>query len=106
MSAPLASDSLDINTIELKKTALIFRAANHKLRQQMLQLLHKQGRMNVTQMFVRLRLEQSCVSQHLGILRKASLVTTVREGKQIYYSVNYEKLQQLHIVAGDLANNE
>lgn len=35
-------------------------------------------------------------SQHLAILRRASIVTTIREGKFIYYAVDYNRLEQIN----------
>jgi len=92
----VASSELKIDVIQLKKAALILRAVNHKLRQQMMRLLHQNSKMTVTEIYVKLRLEQSVASQHLAILRKAGFVNTVRDGKFIYYSVNYERLDQVH----------
>ena len=105
MSVPPTPESIEIRSIELKKTALVFRAVNHNLRQQMLQLIHKRERIKVTDIFVKLRLEQCVVSQHLSILRRAGLVYTERQGKSIFYSVNYSRLQQLHIVSAQLLND-
>ena len=93
---------LVIEVMNLKKAALILRAANHKLRQQILHLIHKEGRMTVTKIYVDLRLEQSVASQHLAILRKAGFVVTEREGKYIFYSVNYARLKELHQFCGEL----
>jgi DNA-binding transcriptional ArsR family regulator len=87
---------LKIDILQLKKAALILRAVNHKLRQQILKLLHQNERMTVTEIYVKLRLEQSVASQHLAILRKAGFVNTVRDGKFIYYSVNHDRLNQVH----------
>ena len=87
---------LKIDVLTLKKAALVLRAVNHKLRQQILKLIHQKGRITVTEIYVKLRLEQSVASQHLAILRKAGFVTTLREGKFIYYSVNQERLTQVH----------
>lgn len=92
----VAPSDLRIDVIQLKKAALILRAVNHKLRQQMMRLLHQSGKMTVTEIYVKLRLEQSVASQHLAILRKAGFVNTVRDGKFIYYSVNYDRLDQVH----------
>jgi DNA-binding transcriptional ArsR family regulator len=83
---------LNIETHELKKAALIVRAINHKLRQQLLQFIHQRGTVTVTELYVKLHLEQSVASQHLAILRKAGYVLTKREGKCIYYAVNYQRL--------------
>lgn len=83
---------LVIETLQLKKAALILRAINHALRQQILRLLHSQKEMTVTDLYRKLQLEQSVASQHLAILRRANFVTTRRDGKKVFYSVNYSRL--------------
>jgi DNA-binding transcriptional ArsR family regulator len=84
--------NLVIDTLQLKKAALVFRAINHPLRQRIMQLLHKHERMDVTTLYVKLKLEQSVASQHLAILRRVGFVNTEREARQIFYSVNHERL--------------
>jgi DNA-binding transcriptional ArsR family regulator len=101
MNTPNDTD-LPIEIGQIKKAALIFRAINHPLRRQMLTLLHQQARMTVTEVFIKLRLEQSVASQHLAILRKAGLVITERQGKYIFYAVNYPRLKQIHQMAADI----
>ena len=82
-----------VNLLDAKKAQSIFRALNHKLRQVILSTIEEGGnKMPVTDLYVKLRLEQSVASQHLAILRKAKLVTTQREGKWIFYSVNHPML--------------
>ena len=98
----VSSTELRIDVIQLKKSALILRAVNHKLRQQIMKLIHQNGKMTVTEIYVKLRLEQSVASQHLAILRKAGFVITERDGKFIYYSVNYTRLSEIHRVAQEL----
>jgi DNA-binding transcriptional ArsR family regulator len=95
---------LKVNLLNVKKAALILRALNHKLRQQILQLIDEQGKMTVTEIYVKLRLEQSVASQHLAILRKAGFVKTDRDGKFIYYSVNTSRLQELNRFVDELLN--
>ena len=84
---------LKIEVLRIKKTALILRAINHKLRQQILKLIEEQGKITVTELYLTLRLEQSVASQHLAILRKAGFVNTSRDGKFINYSVNHDRLE-------------
>jgi DNA-binding transcriptional ArsR family regulator len=91
-----AKGGVKIDYIHLKKAALILRALNHKLRQQMVKLLDEHKRMTVTEIYVKLRLEQSVASQHLAILRRAGIVATQRDGKFIYYGVNYKRLQEVN----------
>lgn len=84
-----------VDFVHSKKAALILRSINHKLRQQIIKLLDESQKMTVTEIYVKLRLEQSVASQHLAILRRAGIVATTRDGKFIYYSVNYSRLAEV-----------
>src|SRR6476659_4398864 len=95
-------NALHIEVPELKKAALTFRAINHSLRQEMLRLIDKNLRITVTEIYIKLRLEQSVASQHLAILRRAGIVSTERDGKCIFYSINYNRLKQVHEIAKEL----
>ncbi len=95
---------MNVDLLNVKKAALILRALNHKLRQQMIRLIDEQGRITVTEIYVRLRLEQSVASQHLAVLRKAGFVNTIREGKFIYYSINTERMDELNKSIESLLN--
>ena len=90
------TETLKINFHNLKKAALVLRALNHKLRQQILALIETEKKITVTEIYVRMRLEQSVASQHLAILRRAGIVTTQREGKFIYYTVNYKRIEEIN----------
>jgi DNA-binding transcriptional ArsR family regulator len=93
---------LEFRQEDLKKAALVLRAINHKLRQRILAFIHKNGNNSVSEIYKKLRLEQSVTSQHLAVLRKAGFVKTERDGQNIYYSVNYERLQQVEQTAKSL----
>ena len=97
-------NELVIDTLITRKAALVLRAINHPLRQQMLRIIHQKAKITVTELYIILRLEQSVASQHLAILRKAGLVATERKAKNIFYSVNYAQLEHLHNVTGTLVN--
>ena len=60
-----------------------------------IKLLDENQRMTVTEIYVKLRLEQSVASQHLAILRRAGIVATQRDGKFIFYTVNYHRVSEL-----------
>jgi len=86
---------IKIDFLQIKKSSLILRALNHKLRQNILKLLEEQGKLTVTELYVQLRLEQSVASQHLAILRRAGIVKTEREGKFIYYLLNQPRIADI-----------
>ena len=79
----------------LRKAVLVLRSVNHKLRQSMIKLLEENEEMTVTELYVKLRLEQSVASQHLAILRRAGVVGTRREGKFIYYALNKDRISEI-----------
>ena len=94
--------SIKLDFLHLKKAALVLRAMNHKLRQQMIKLLDENEKMTVTEIYVKLRLEQSVASQHLAILRRAGIVITQRDGKFIFYSINYNRVGEVNQFVEDL----
>ena len=102
-------DSLELpgnmDAVQVAKASLILRAINHPLRQKMLRYIHQREGANVTDIYIKLRLEQSVTSQHLAILRKAGFVNTNRDGKQIYYSINYEKLTHVQELSRQILEN-
>ena len=104
ISSKESNDAIRLDFLHLKKAALILRALNHKLRQQMIKLLDESGRLTVTEIYVRLRLEQSVASQHLAILRRTGIVVTQRDGKFIYYAVNYARIAEVNKFVEDLVN--
>lgn len=91
-----------IDYLNVKKAALVLRALNHKLRQQMIKMLEENNKMTVTDLYVQLRLEQSVASQHLAILRRAGIVKTERDGKYIYYKVNEDRVNQINQIVDNL----
>ena len=99
---PQHLNGVKLNYSNVKKASLIFRALNHKLRQQIIQVIDEAKKITVTEIYVKLRLEQSVASQHLAILRRAGLLTTSRSGKFIYYSVNKNRISQITEVVEDL----
>ena len=80
---------------EIKKAAVALRSVNHKTRQNILNLLHDNKEMKVTDIYKKLKLEQSLASAFLGLLRGSGMVKTRRDGQMIYYSVNYEHLSEI-----------
>ncbi|GIV31022.1 MAG: transcriptional regulator [Saprospiraceae bacterium] len=83
-----------IDTDRLEESTEVLRALAHPLRMKLLRFIDQNGATNVNKIYNTLNLEQSITSQHLRILREVDLVQTRREGKFIYYSINYDKLWQ------------
>ncbi|MCW5906635.1 MAG: helix-turn-helix transcriptional regulator [Chitinophagales bacterium] len=87
----------------LRKGLLVLRAVNHPVRHKIIDLLERSQKLIVTDLQKRLNVEQSIVSQHLAILRKAGLLQTERNGKFIFYSVNRQRLLDVKTMAEQIS---
>lgn len=101
-----ATQAIKLDYIAVKNAAMTLRAINHKLRQQIVKLLEEHKQMNVTDIYVKLRLEQSVASQHLAILRRANIVITERDGKFIHYTLNHARIAAISKFVTQLVNIE
>ena len=61
----------------------------------MIALIEENEKLTVTEIYVKMRLEQSVASQHLAILRKADIVETERDGKFIFYTVSKKRVEEI-----------
>jgi DNA-binding transcriptional ArsR family regulator len=91
-----------LNYTELRKAVVVLRAVNHELRQSIIKMLEENKQMTVTDIYIKLRLEQSVASQHLAILRRAGVVDTERDGKFIYYYLKEDRLEQINELVENL----
>ena len=96
--------NVDIDYSNIKGARFILNAIDHKLRQRIMGLLLNSAPMTVTDIYIKLRLEQSVASQHLAKLRRAKIVTTERDGKYVYYSLNMERMLEISEFSKKLIN--
>jgi DNA-binding transcriptional ArsR family regulator len=101
-----SAEHIKLDYVAVKNAAMTLRAINHKLRQQIVKLLEENKRMNVTDIYVKLRLEQSVASQHLAILRRANIVITERDGKFIHYALNHARIAAVAKFVNELVHSD
>ena len=65
-----------------------FRAVSDRHRQKILTLLKKHNTLNASDIVRYIKLSQPTISHHLGLLKQADLLTSVKKGKEVYYSLN------------------
>lgn len=88
---------------QLKSSSDIFRALAHPLRIRICAIIDDRNPACVHEIYDALNIEQSVASQHLRILRQANLVRTQRQGKFVYYLLDYDKIGNAGKVAGHFA---
>lgn len=82
------------------------RALDHIFRLRILILLRKNEVLTVTDLWVKLRSEQSVVSQHLAVLREVGLVDTTRSGKFIYYEIDSDGVSEYNKLVNSVQANQ
>jgi len=78
---------LDINVSKLELAASKLRAISHPMRIAIIELLTKDDKLSVTEIYKALSIEQATASHHLNILKNKGVLISSREGKKIYYSI-------------------
>ena len=65
-----------------------FKAVSDHHRQMILALIRKHDTLNASDIIKKIKLSQPTTSHHLNILKDARLITSVKKGKEVYYSLN------------------
>jgi DNA-binding transcriptional ArsR family regulator len=82
--------SPQIDPALLVKTSNSLKAIAHPVRLSMVELLKDGRKLNVTQIYEALGLEQAVASQHLSILKDKKIFTSERKGKHTYYFIKHD----------------
>lgn len=80
---------------DINKAVFALRAINNPLRKKIIDFINDNPNIIVSEIYKKLRLEQSVTSQHLAILRKANYLTGTRNGQKIHYTVNEERFAEV-----------
>jgi ArsR family transcriptional regulator len=72
----------------------LFKALNDSTRREILELL-KERDLTAGEIADQFKMTKPSISHHLDLLRQADLVTSVKEGQYIYYSINITVLDEI-----------
>ena len=84
-----------VNNKNLDIASAVMRALTHPIRLKLITFIDQNKKINVNKIYKTLKMEQSVASQHLRILREEGLVKAERNGKFIFYTLNYKKLEEI-----------
>lgn len=89
----MAKILLDVGKLENASSKL--RAMAHPMRIAILELLHNDKKLSVTDIYKKLKIEQAAASHHLNILKNKGVLVSQRDGKKIYYALKSEVLTEI-----------
>lgn len=84
-----------LNLEKLDNAADKLRSLAHPMRVDIIQMLHAHKKMNVTEIYKKLKIEQASASHHLNILKVRGILESRRAGKKTFYSVREDALAKI-----------
>ena len=84
-----------LDVVKLEDAASKLRAIAHPMRIAIIGLLESKPQMNVTEIYMHLKIEQATASHHLNILKNKGVLASRRDGKNTYYSLRHSSLIQI-----------
>lgn len=94
-----------IDPEKLERAANMLKAIAHPVRISIIGCLDNGQKLTVTEIHKQLGIEQANASHHLGILRDKGVLSSKREGKNIYYYLRHETLKVLLTCVNGCCNN-
>ncbi|MBL7809139.1 MAG: helix-turn-helix transcriptional regulator [Saprospiraceae bacterium] len=79
----------------LETATEVLRAVAHPHRLLIIDMLHQQKSLNVTEIYEKLGIEQAVASHHLRILKDRGVVQVKRDGKNSNYSLTSEEYAKI-----------
>jgi len=89
------SNELSENYVLLREAYCFLKSILNSGRLSVIEILNRSGELSVNQISEMTQLSQSIVSQHLSNLKTNNLVLSKKQGKQVYYQTNIEKINSL-----------
>ncbi len=100
---PVAPAPIDIDRMQVHaaEASMLLRTLGNP--QRLMILCHLvEGELGVSELYARLSLSQSALSQHLAILREAGIVVARRDGVQVFYALRSGPSQQVMATLHDI----
>jgi DNA-binding transcriptional ArsR family regulator len=91
----ISSDAGSKRTAGGEKRQQVFFALADPTRRSIIELLAVHGQMSATSIYGNFSVSHPAISQHLGVLREADLVTVAKEAQRHLYSLNQKGMNEL-----------
>ena len=88
-----AAQRISVETV--REAAEVLKCIGHPVRLRIVELLETAGELNVSAIGASVGLEQAVTSQHLSLMRSKGILARRRDGVNVLYSINDEKVIQV-----------
>lgn len=87
--------TIDFSFELLDEASTMLKVICHPVRMQIVKILSTNNKLNVTQIQEHLELDQASTSRHLTLMKNKKVLSSFREGKNIFYTLKSEKINQI-----------
>lgn len=94
-SSKIKHSKRKIKLEKLEKMAEILKAISHHYRLEVLEVLEGNGELSVAQILEQINIEQSLLSHHLNKMKDKGILSSRREGRNIYYHLAFKDITKL-----------
>ena len=91
-SSPTLPIDMGLSVEKMEKVAFILKTTAHPTRIAIVQLLAAQESLSVSDISERMHVEQSLLSHHLAGMKLKGILSSSREGKNIYYALKMREV--------------
>lgn len=81
-----------ISVATVQDAARVLKCIGHPVRLRIIELLDTEGELTVSAIREAVGLEQAAASQHLNLMRDKRILTARRDGVNVFYEINDEKV--------------
>ncbi len=85
----------ELSSEQLNAAASMLKAISHPMRLAILNFLDEGKELTVTEIRELLKIEQSTTSHHLGILKDRGVLLSRRKGKNTFYTLKHQSLNNI-----------
>ncbi len=89
------TETIEMDIQKFERAAFILKTVAHPVRLQIIRLLEINERLSVNQISQSLGTEQSLTSHHLSNMKLKGVLSSKREGKNVYYTLKEREILKL-----------
>jgi ArsR family transcriptional regulator len=85
----------NISLEKLEKMAEVLKTIAHPVRLEIIEILEEYNTLSVTEIQQKLNIEQSLLSHHLTKMKDKGILSSQRDGKNLYYSISLKNIETI-----------
>ena len=86
-------NSLNVKVAPINRMVDLFKTLSHPIKVDIIKIIEREKRINVTDLYKTLNMEQAHVSQFLNSMKRVGVLKSEKEGRHTFYSIDIELIE-------------